>query len=303
MHERRAGAARSSSLHAGLRMLAVALFVTPCFALTVDIASLWNFDDPAGSEQRFQALLAHSEGDDALILQTQIARTYGLRRQFARAQSILHAVDAELPEAGPEARTRYWLELGRTYSSATHPPESQTSAARQHARTAYLRAYEYARFNRLDALAVDALHMLAFVDTAPTDQLRWGELALDAALSSPQPAARAWEASLRNNVGYALLELNRNDEALAQFQRALALREKAGNAETTWIARWMVARTLRAQGRIDEALDIQHRIERERDEAHAPDPDVFEELALLYREKGDAAHAAAYASRANHPAK
>lgn len=294
MREREA----DTSVRAWLRTLAVAMLVTPGFAAAVDIAPLWKFDDPAGSEQRFQASLAQATGDDALILKTQIARTYGLRRQFARAQSILRAVERQLPKAGPEARTRYWLELGRTYSSATHPAESQTSDTRKHARAAYLRAYEYAKFDRLDALAVDALHMLAFVDTAPVDQLRWGELALDAALSSPQPAARAWEASLRNNVGYALLELDRNDEALEQFQRALILREKAGDAESTWVARWMVARTLRAQGRVEEALEIQHRIERERDEAHAPDPEVFEELALLYREKGDVAHADAYASRA-----
>jgi len=301
MRERDAAAARAWSMHRCLRTLAFGAFIAPGLAAAVDLTPLWNFDDPAQSEQRFRAALAQSTGDDVFILQTQIARTYGLRRQFARARSILHALDAQLSKAGPEAHTRYWLELGRTYSSATHPPESQTADARQQARTAYLRAYEYAQVERLDALAVDALHMLAFVDTAPTDQLRWVELALDAALSSPQPAARAWEASLRNNVGYALLELNRNDEALAQFQMALRLREKAGDAEATWIARWMVARTLRAQGRVDEALEIQRRIERERDEAHAPDPEVFEELALLYREKGDLAHADAYALRSRPP--
>ena len=37
-------------------------------------------------------------------------------------------------------------------------------------------------------LAIDAVHMLAFVDTAPMDQLKWGEEALAIALSSSQPA-------------------------------------------------------------------------------------------------------------------
>jgi tetratricopeptide (TPR) repeat protein len=280
-----------------LRVALACAVLVPSLAIALDVEPLWNFDDPAQSERRFRAALARAHGDDAFVLRTQIARTYGLRQRFGEARALLREVEPQLDRVDPEARTRYWLELGRTYSSATHPPESQTPAARGAARDAYLRAYEFAKRAGLNAIAVDALHMLAFVDTAPADQLRWGNLALDVALSSPQADARAWEASLRNNVGYALLQLGRYDEALEQFQAALALREKRTNAEATWIARWMVARTLRAMGRVDEALAIQHRIERERDEAHAPDPEVFDELELLYRAKGDAVQASAYGAR------
>ena len=55
------------------------------------------------------------------------------------------------------------------------------------------------------------------------------------------PPARKWEASLRNNVGYALHQLQRYDEALAQFQQAVVLRERADDAEATRAAHWMVA--------------------------------------------------------------
>lgn len=277
--------------------LAIAWLLAPGLALAMDLKPLWNFDDPAQSEQRFRAALASAKGDDAFVLRTQIARTYGLRREFDEARAMLRGLEPQLDRVGAEARVRYWLELGRTYSSATHASESQTPEVKQTARKAYLTAYELAKSDRLDALAVDALHMLAFVDTAPNDQLRWDRIALDAALASPQADARAWEASLRNNIGYALLQLGRNDEALAQFQYALALREKATNPEATWVARWMVARTLRAMARVDEALAIQHRIEREREAAHAPDPEVFDELELLYRAKGDTVQADAYAAR------
>jgi tetratricopeptide (TPR) repeat protein len=283
-----------------LRALALAAaLLASNIAIAVDLGPLWNFDDPAQSEQRFRAALASATGDDAFVLQTQIARTYGLRGRFADARKLLDGLEPRLVRSGAEARVRYWLELGRTYSSATHPPESQTPDARRRARAAFLHAYEYAKVDRLDGLSVDALHMLAFVDTAPADQLRWDEIALDVALSSPQADANAWEASIRNNAGYALLQLGRSNEALAQFEQALALREKRDNAEATWIARWMVARTLRTLGRTDEALQIQHRIERERDAAHAPDSEVFEELMMLYRAKGDAVRAEAYASRAH----
>jgi tetratricopeptide (TPR) repeat protein len=277
-------------------VLACALLATR-IVVALDLKPLWIFDDPAESERRFRTALASATGDDRFVLQTQIARTYGLRGRFDEARALLRDLEPQLGRVGPEARVRYWLELGRTYASATHPAQSQTTKAKASARSAYRRAIELAREHRLDDLQIDALHMMAFVDTSPADQLKWGEAALAVAQHSAQPSAKAWEASVRNNIGYALLQLDRNEEALEQLQRALALRERATDAEATWVARWMVARALRALGRMDEALAIQHRIERERDAAHAPDPEVFEELELLYRAKGDVARADAYARR------
>ena len=116
---------------------------------------------------------------------------------------------------------------------------------------------------------------------------------------SSQPAARQWEGSLRNNVGYALHQQGRYEEALTQFKLALAFRERAGNAEQIRVATWMVAWTLRALGRMDEALDIQLRLERECEAAGAPDPYVFEELESLYRARQDTARADAYAELQN----
>ncbi len=130
--------------------------------------------------------------------------------------------------------------------------------------------------------------MMPFVETDPTLRLAWNRSALALAEHSPQPAARRWETSLRNNLGVSLHELGRDDEALAQFESALAAAERAGNPAQVRIARWMVAWTLRAQGRIDEALAIQLRLERENDAAGTPEPDVYDELALLYQAKGDA---------------
>jgi tetratricopeptide (TPR) repeat protein len=139
--------------------------------------------------------------------------------------------------------------------------------------------------------------MLAFVDTAPADQLKWGQEALTVALASSQPDGRKWQASLRNNVGYALHQLGRYGEALTEFEQALVLREQAGDASALRVARWMIAWTLRALKRNDEALALQQRLQREGDAAGDPDPYVFEELEILYRERGDAARAEAAAAR------
>ena len=263
--------------------------------MAIDLKPFWDFDKPEVSEERFRAALKTATGDDALVLQTQIARTYGLRKNFSKAQEILRSVAKDISTAGPEARARYALELGRTYASATHPPELETAENKKLARSSYESALETAKSAHLDGLAIDAIHMLAFVDTTPAEQLKWGQEALAVVDASAQPEAKAWEASIRNNIGLAHHQLGQFDEALVQFKQALVLRERGTNAESIRVAHWMVAWTLRALGRADEALEIQLRLERECDDARAPDQYVYEELEILYRSRGDEDKAKHYA--------
>jgi tetratricopeptide (TPR) repeat protein len=284
-----AGAARRATVAVCLALL------TP-IAMAIDLNPLWNFSKPDESEQRFRAALAAASPDDQLILQTQIARTYGLRKDFKTAQTILQGLQPQINTASPEARIRYGLELGRSYASATHPKESQTAQTQEQARAAWREALAVARQAKLDGLAIDVLHMMAFVDTAPADQLKWGHEALSVALGSTQPAARQWEASLRNNIGMALHGLKRYPEALTEFETALAVREKTGKPGQVRVARWMVAWTLRALNRVDDALALQLRLEQECAAAGEPDEYVFEELATLYRLKSNEPEAARYAA-------
>lgn len=263
----------------------------------IDLDALWDFSSPATSEQRLRAALADARGDDRLILQTQIARSFGLRRDFDTARQLLAEIEAPARSAGPEVRVRYQLEWGRSFASATHAPESQTPESRARARSAFETARTIARDNGLDALAIDAIHMLAFVDTAPADQIKWAREALAVVESSTQPAARRWEGSIRHNLGYALHQSGRYPEALAEFERALAIRERGKNEAAKREARWMVAWTLRALGRADEALAMQLALADECERAGEPDPYVFEELEILYRARGDAAKADDYARR------
>jgi len=266
-------------------------------AVALDLNSLWDFGRPELSEQRFRAALQTSSGDETLILRTQIARTYGLRKDFDAARRALSEIAGDIPSAGPEVQVRYHLELGRTFASSTHPSSLVTPETREKARAAYERALAHARAAKLDGLAIDAIHMLAFVDRAPDDQLKWGEAALAVVLSSTQADAKRWEASVRNNVGYALHQLGRFHEALEQFQQALSIRERGVNAQATRVARWMVAWTLRSLKRNEEALEMQLALERDCDAAGQPDPYVFEALEALYRGKGDLAKAQHYAAR------
>jgi tetratricopeptide (TPR) repeat protein len=265
--------------------------------MAIDVTPLWDFSQPALSEQRFRAALQTASGDDALILQTQIARSHGLRKDFATARALLQDIEPQIAQAGPEARVRYFLELGRTYASAAHAPEQMTTKDRELARAAFQRALDEARAAQLDGLAIDSIHMFAFIDTAPAQQLEWGQQALAVVEASTQPAAKRWEASIRNNIGYALHQLGRYEEALQQFRLALGLRERGTDADATRAAHWMIAWTLRAMGKPEEALQIQLRLEREAEAAGKPDPYVFEELEALYQAAGDADRAKSYRQR------
>ncbi len=272
----------------------ILLLFTSSSSMAIDLDVLWDFNKPDVSEQRFRAALETATGDDWLILQTQIARTYGIRAEFDQARKLLKEIEPRIRLASAETKARFALEMGRTWASATHSSESQTPETGKRARSYYENALALAREAHLDGLAIDAIHMLAFVDPAPAAQLKWARQALAVVEQSAQPAAKRWEASIRNNLGYALHQLGHYDEALQQFRVAVKIRELGTNAEATRTAYWMVAWTLRAMGHTDEALAIQLRLERESEAAGQPDPYVFEELAALYREKGESARAQHY---------
>jgi tetratricopeptide (TPR) repeat protein len=280
-----------------VRMLGFALLLTATSTMAIDLAPLFDFYKPEVSEQRLRAALETAKGDDALILKTQIARTWGLRRDFVKARQILAEARPQIDSAGAEAQVRYWLEFGRTWASATHKPAELTAEAKAQARNAYDRSLAIAKSAKLDGLAIDTVHMYAFVDTAPEDGIKWADEGLKLANASTQHAARHWQAVLHNNKGVALNQLKRYDEALAEFSVALPLYEAGGNKTYIRIAHWMIGHTQRLRGRLDEARDIQLRLEREWDADKEPDPYVFEELEAIFKAQGNAERAAHYATR------
>ena len=290
-----------------LRALALALalasgLVPAPAQAAVDLAALWDFSNPALSEERFRTALAaaQAEGrhDDALILETQIARTHGLRRDLDRARALLRALEPRLAQASAEARSRHALEWGRNHISAVTRPAERTPENLAVARAAYTQALALAREGGLDGLAIDAVHMMAFVDDAPADQRRWNEQALAMVQASTQPEGRRWEASIRNNLAYSLHQLGLYAESLPHYERALALREAAqASPRQQYVARWLVARALRLTGRLDDALAQQQRLEGQMHVVGDPDPFVLEELERIHRARGDTARAEAYAER------
>lgn len=279
------------------RVLSLLIYLIAPAAMAIDVNTLWDYSKPEVSEQRFRVALSGAGADDALILQTQIARTYGLRREFEKARELLATVEPKLPAASAEVKVRYFLELGRTYCSPVHPQELRTAENVDKARVNFTRAYDLAARARLDFLAVDALHMMPAVDAEPDRQLEWNEKALAYLAQSDQPDAKGWEASLRNNVGHAKRLKGDYEAALREFQLSRAAHERAGRTRNVRIADWMIARTYRDQTRYREAIAIQRELERAWDAEGDPDPYVYEELEHLYRALGDEALAQQYGKK------
>jgi len=234
-----------------------------------DPSTLWNFDDPAGSEQRFRTAAETAEGTDRLVLMTQVARALGLQQKYDEGHALLD----QLAVDDVAVATRASLERGRLLRSAGAPDQ-----ARPH----FEAAAATARASGMEALHVDALHMVALV-APPDEALEAHHTALSWARASEDPTARDWDASLLNNIGMHHADAEDWGAALAAFEDALTARERIGDAARTRVAKWMVGWALRNLGHTEAALRIQNELKAELEAAGQEDPYVDEELALLQR--------------------
>jgi tetratricopeptide (TPR) repeat protein len=235
-----------------------------------NIDQLWDYNQPEESEKRFRQALAAATVHTPIYgeLLTQIARAQGLQRKFAEAHQTLDEAQALLGDQPPRNWLRYLLERGRVFNSSKQPAQ---------ARPLFLEAWEQARDAGEDFYAVDAAHMLGIVEP-PDQQLLWNHKALEVAEQSADPRAQQWLGSLYNNIGWTYHDLQREEEALAIFQKALAWRAARNQPRETRIAKWCVARILRALNRVEEALAIQQALLKELENASETDGYVDEEL-------------------------
>jgi tetratricopeptide (TPR) repeat protein len=214
-----------------------------------DPDDLWDYGKPAESEKRFREALARASPslDYALELRTQIARALGLQGKFEEALAELDAVEKALGAGGdlPAARVRLLLERGRVCNSSKQPEK---------ARPLFLKAWELAVGKGIDRHAVDAAHMMAIV-VPPEEKDAWNRRAMELAEKSDDEKAKRWLGALYNNMGWDAHDRGDFAEALALHGKCLAWHEaKDPKSGGTRIAKWSVARQLRALGRAEEAL-------------------------------------------------
>lgn len=251
----------------------------------LDVDALWDYAQPVRTEQVFREALARAKGDEALILATQIARTFTIRGEFANAERELEAIEPRLATAGVEVRVRDALERGRILRG-----QGQGGQARPF----FVRALDLARPAGLEALTADAMHSIALVEPTREGRLAWHERTIDFAREAKDPRARKWEPAALNNMGITLNEMGRHDLALPVLQKALAIYQQQGLAPAIRGGRWLVAHTQRLSGDLDGALKGFEALEKDDAAAGIADRYVFNELASVQEARGDAAAAEAY---------
>ena len=231
------------------------------------LRDLWDFADPAGSEQRFRDVAATAPEPVRTHALTQAARALGLQERYDEGHAVLDRLDP----ADPEARVRIDLERGRLLRSAGDPGA---------ARPLFEEAARLALGAGLEELEVDALHMVALV-LSPADRLAAHQVALERARRATDRAARDWDAPLLHNIGMEHADAGDHVAALTAFEEALDAHERIGDPARTRVARWMVAWSLRHLGELERARDLQLALKAELDALGEHDPYVDEELALL----------------------
>ena len=254
------------------------------------VNDLWDYSAPAESEARLRTALAAAPpgSDQAVELLTQIARAQGLQRTFAAAHATLDAAQAALRPAQRRATIRYLLERGRVFNSAGEPARAEPL---------FLEAWQLAQSAGEDFYAVDAAHMVAIV-ASPAQAIKWNLRAMNLAEASADPRTRGWLGPLYNNLGWTYHDLARYDEALALFEKGLALHKAASQLAEMRIAQWAVARTFRSLGRVAAALASQQDLAAELEESGEQDGYVDEELGECFLALGNPAAAAAHFARA-----
>jgi tetratricopeptide (TPR) repeat protein len=263
--------------------------------LAETIAASWDFSDARASEVRFRALAEQhaARGDlaGARVLMTQVARAQGLDRRFAEAHATLDAVLAAPELAQPLVQVRYLLERGRVFNSSKDP---------ERARALFEQAWSLARPAGIDDLAVDAAHMIAITFiTTPERALEWNDIGLELARASTNPRARRWLGPLLNNQAWTRFDRQEYPLALGLFEEALAFRAQGPDTLATRIAGYCVARTLRALGRLSEAIERLELLLSRHGASGKTSGFVLEELGECHLERGDAEIARGYFARAH----
>lgn len=231
---------------------------------------LWDFGELDASERRLTEQLARETDDPgrAEVL-TQLARVEGLRGDFAAAERLLGDAEA-LAGTDALARLRIDLERGRALRSSGHEPESFLL---------FEAAYAAALAQGEDFIAADAAHMAALVD--PRGIAPWTECGIELGRRSEE--ASYWLGPLLNNLGWAHFDSGEHERALAVFEEALEARERdPQNRQAIEIARYAVARALRALGRPAEGLPLLERAAGWARREGKPDGWFHEELAETY---------------------
>lgn len=248
-----------------------------------DIDALWDFDHLEETERRFQDLVDetknNSDPSHQIQLLSQIARAQGLQKKIELAKQTLSKAQALLIEPTHSvqviSKIRYLIENGRIFILEKTPSQ---------ARPLFIEAWTLATQIHEDYYSIDSAQMLASIEPQKL-QKEWTLKALHLAETSLQPRAKQCLSGLCTTLGWTQFENRQYETALENFRKALNCLNPAGDSalnpypKKVIVAKWAIAKTLRALNRLPEALEMQTDLVNELTQMNSKDGYVYEELA------------------------
>lgn len=245
--------------------------------MTDRMRPLLDFDALDVSENRFRTQLALESSDEgrAEVL-TQLARVEGLRGDFEAGERLVQEAEA-FAGSSERAAVRIDLERGRILRSGGNL---------EAALPLFVAACERGETADELYLAGDAAHMAALAAGSREGMREWTQRGI-ALAQSGDGSARYWLGPLLNNLGWDQFDAGEFTVALETFRQALAERERdpESRAEIE-IARYAVAKALRALGRGEEAVAELEQAVAWAETEGKPDGWFHEELAESYAALG-----------------
>ena len=211
--------------------------------------ALWNYGNPAATEQKFREILARAELSHDYEytgqLLTQIARCEGLQGKFDASHATLDAAQNLIKEHDLKlAHVRYFLERGRAINSSGKPDKALSQ---------FHSAYELATEQHELRYAIDAVHMIAIAAYDPKVQVEWNLKGI--ALCEAEPKQKGWLNALLNNIGESYLLLGEYDNAAGSFHRLAEIqRQNRGEADVYTLKD--EAKALRLGGAAEKSVEL-----------------------------------------------
>lgn len=213
-----------------------------------DFNKLWNFGNPAETEEKFRNILplAETANDISYLAQllSQIARTQGLQGKFDDAHITLDRVEKMLTPDLKLARVRYLLERGRAFNSSHHQGKAMPL---------FIEAYELASSIREMKYAIDAVHMVAIAKEDPKDQIEWNLKGIS--MANADKNSRSWLHALYNNIGESYLQTKEYRTAASYFHKLAELQKENGGEADMYTLK-DEAKAIRLSGNPNEALAL-----------------------------------------------
>lgn len=243
----------------------------------------WSSTDLLETERKIKEkiLPKHDTRYDLLTLElyTQLARVQMLQGQMAEADKTLKMVEIELQLHDESARKpveiRLMLEHGRLFSMQMIPSKALVFIKQ---------AWDLARETSQSFSAIDAAVMLALISPLKrqSESLQW---ALTEAEESKSEDAKLWLPFLYIMNAWALFDTRQFDKALQYFEKALSQPQLPKQKIQTMTIKWSMARTYRALGQFDTAMNIQNEIRLEFEATGDANGFVYLEIAENLRQQ------------------